>query len=451
MNLKIGEFLGVNDSKNERLIIAKINHLFFINPKFQNMEFIFFNVRKHQDLNDIDFVNKNTFLLGDGKILGYITNSFKNLEPIFSPPEPGSEIRQLNEEEIIALMHFNKNGLNVGKLIPYEIPLTLDIDRFLNRHVAVLAMTGSGKTFFTKIFIKRMLEKNSPHSIIIFDLHGEYEIFRKLFPKKTVFINANEIKIDTKNLNTSFLKLIDPNITDAQIMEFYRVFDVMNENFTNFDLKKIIDYIKESFQEKRSTKSRLTREILINRIKRIDALDIFYYEALPPISKLLSNSKLFVINMKHITSFAKKQIILTHILSKVFFYKTTFQEKNYPPILIVIEEIQNFASTRIEKESISRKIIQRISREGRKFDISLWLTSQRPVQIDVTTLSQCNTFILFRIINPYDLDLIGKISDFITKEQVSQIPDLNPGSALIVGQAVKFPVFVKITSDTDFF
>ena len=43
----------------------------------------------------------------------------------------------------------------------------------VSRHLAILAMTGAGKSNATSIIIDRLLEVNG--SILIFDMHGEYK------------------------------------------------------------------------------------------------------------------------------------------------------------------------------------------------------------------------------------------------------------------------------------
>ncbi len=94
--------------------------------------------------------------------------------------------------------------------------------------------------------------------------------------------------------------------------------------------------------------------------------------------------------------------------------------------------------------AISRPIIETIAREGRKFFTSLVLISQRPVKMSTTALSQCNTHIIMKVLNPYDLDFIGRSSEGIDRSTLSAITALGVGEAVIVGNAVNHPIFIKI-------
>ena len=98
----------------------------------------------------------------------------------------------------------------------------------------------------------------------------------------------------------------------------------------------------------------------------------------------------------------------------------------------------------IAEQSVSKGIMRTIAREGRKFGASLCLVSQRPIQLDTTTLSQCSTNIILRITNPYDLDHIGKSAEALDKRSMDMITSLRVGEALLVGEAASSPVFFSV-------
>ena len=72
------------------------------------------------------------------------------------------------------------------------------------------------------------------------------------------------------------------------------------------------------------------------------------------------------------------------------------------PVVIALEEAQNYIPevNHKDRESISKKVFERIAREGRKYGLSLVVSSQRPSELSKTVLSQCNSFIVHRIQNP---------------------------------------------------
>jgi DNA helicase HerA-like ATPase len=142
------------------------------------------------------------------------------------------------------------------------------------------------------------------------------------------------------------------------------------------------------------------------------------------------------------TVLKEKQILVAYVARKLFEAR---RAGAIPPFLLVVEEAHNFAPEGTSREgAISRSIIEKIAREGRKFHACLCLVSQRPIQLSTTALSQCNSHIILRVTNPYDLDHIGKSSEGLTADVLKTISSLRVGEALIVGEAVKFPQILKL-------
>lgn len=65
-------------------------------------------------------------------------------------------------------------GVFVGHTEIYRTPFFLDHDSLLNRHMAVVGMTGSGKTYFLKSHITRCVSILG-YSLFIIDWNGEYD------------------------------------------------------------------------------------------------------------------------------------------------------------------------------------------------------------------------------------------------------------------------------------
>lgn len=116
------------------------------------------------------------------------------------------------------------------------------------------------------------------------------------------------------------------------------------------------------------------------------------------------------------------------------------------PVVLVLEEAHNYIpeKTKRDKESVSKIIFERIAREGRKFGLSLVISSQRPSELSRTVLSQCNSFIIHRIQNPEDQQYIKSIVPSINQDLLNQLPALAQQTALIFGDCVRSPALVKI-------
>ena len=125
-------------------------------------------------------------------------------------------------------------------------------------------------------------------------------------------------------------------------------------------------------------------------------------------------------------------------------------EGNELPTVLVLEEAHTFIKRTIEDDQNSvasiecRNIFERIAREGRKFGLGLILSSQRPSELSQTVLSQCNTFLLHRIVNDRDQELVRKLVPDNLGGLLAELPSLPSGEAILMGWASPIPVLVKM-------
>ena len=120
------------------------------------------------------------------------------------------------------------------------------------------------------------------------------------------------------------------------------------------------------------------------------------------------------------------------------------------PTVLVMEEAHTFVKRRREDidnqdvASVCCQIFERIAREGRKFGLGLVLSSQRPSELSPTVLSQCNTFLLHRISNNRDQELVQKLVPDNLKGLLRELPLLPSQRAVLLGWASELPVLVKM-------
>jgi len=114
--------------------------------------------------------------------------------------------------------------------------------------------------------------------------------------------------------------------------------------------------------------------------------------------------------------------------------------------LLLLEEAHNFAPAKADTPAEQRAVTstRQIAQEGRKFGVGLILISQRPSRLDETTLSQCNSFIIMRMVNPADQNFVRKVIESLGEDEARMLPDLDVGEALLSGQLINFPVLVRI-------
>ena len=122
------------------------------------------------------------------------------------------------------------------------------------------------------------------------------------------------------------------------------------------------------------------------------------------------------------------------------------------PTAIVMEEahtfIRRYADDTENQSSaaICCQVFEKIAREGRKFGLGLVLSSQRPSELSPTVLSQCNTYLLHRISNDRDQELVHKLVPDNLRGLLRDLPSLPSQHAILLGWASELPILVKMNS-----
>jgi uncharacterized protein len=147
--------------------------------------------------------------------------------------------------------------------------------------------------------------------------------------------------------------------------------------------------------------------------------------------------------------------IITAVIARMIFealqrYRNLHEKNKVLPTTLVMEEAHTFVkSYKVDAEnqdaaSVCCQVFERIAREGRKFGLGLVLSSQRPSELSTTVLSQCNSFLLHRISNDKDQDLVHRFVPDNLKGLFRELPSLSSQNAILLGWASELPVLVRI-------
>lgn len=120
------------------------------------------------------------------------------------------------------------------------------------------------------------------------------------------------------------------------------------------------------------------------------------------------------------------------------------------PTVLVLEEAHTFVHRDLTADSASPagraccRTFERIAREGRKFGLGLVLASQRPSEMSPTVLSQCNTFLLHRLVNDRDQDLVRRLVPDALGDLLRELPSLPSRRGILLGWGAPAPVLVEV-------
>jgi hypothetical protein len=210
-------------------------------------------------------------------------------------------------------------------------------------------------------------------------------------------------KEDITNSLTKFLAFV--------LGDYCKVYqDADDDSFTNYYKENLNKIDNEKLQE--------------NKVSQITIIDmsLLPYEVLETITGLVGR-----LIIDFVSRFPEK-------------------DRGKMPIVLALEEAQNYIpeKNKKDKESISKKVFERIAREGRKYGISLLVSSQRPFELSKTVLSQCNSFIIHRLQNPEDQKYVRQLVSSANEDILQQLPILPQQHGIVMGDAVRTPVHVKI-------
>jgi DNA helicase HerA-like ATPase len=444
------------------------------------------------------------------ELIGYKDQSTGEIRIPRRPLNPGAKVYGVDYDFLTRFYEFSEDtSVHLGYLVGYEkghnlVPVYLDVNTLATEHLAVLAMTGSGKSYTVGRIIERMVAQMNA-SVVVFDPHGEYG---KAFRGGRLNFNANinavqderdraalrQIQASMEELtqtgggiltytpqNTSFndkyadtnkwlaLQLANldmdelvgilPGLSEAQ----QRVMDVAirywKERFdAPHDIQDLLGLLNDletlrAWDKLTPGEASALKEASANiaaiRLRRvINEAQSFYSASIgapTDVTEMVGDNddspgRITIIDLQGLSNTAR-QVIVALISSEIL---KAASDKHNPirPVFIVYEEGHNFAPA--GELTISKNIIKRIAAEGRKFGVGFAIVSQRPSKLDSDVTSQCNTIIAMRIKNPDDQRFIQKTSDYFSAADLAELPSLSTGEALICGRAIIAPLIVKV-------
>jgi len=121
---------------------------------------------------------------------------------------------------------------------------------------------------------------------------------------------------------------------------------------------------------------------------------------------------------------------------------------------LIIDEAHNILNSTFRNigddwQDYRLSVFEEIIKEGRKFGFYLTLASQRPADISPTILSQVHNYIIHRLVNEKDLRMLENTMPTLDKNSYRMIPCLGQGEAIITGNSISIPIFVKVDKEDE--
>ena len=384
------------------------------------------------------------------QVIGYKDKKDGKIKKLRIPFEPGSEVLKSEDDFVASIIQLedSESGAYVGKLDGKDIDVSIDLKKLLTKHVAILAKSGSGKSYTVGVLLEEIIEKKVP--LLIIDPHGEYSTMQfandneediknmamyGIKPKKfkineygdtQINPKVRPLRISSKLTAKEMIAMLPVKLSASQLGTMYSA----TQNLKECDFESVLYNLN---LEESNAKWNIMG--VIEQLR-----DTGYFSAAPtPYHELVKSGQASILNFRGISP--DIQDVIVYKLAKDLF---ELRKKNkIPPFFLVVEEAHNYCPERSFGEKKSSKILRTIASEGRKFGLGLCVVSQRPARVDKSVISQCSTQIIMKITNPNDLKAVSSSVEGITSSTEKEIQDISVGTSLIAG-ITDVPLFVKI-------
>lgn len=382
-------------------------------------------------------------------IVGYLDDLGK-IQQIRTPFEPDTEVLPAEDRFIqnFVKLDSEKNGAYLGKLEGRDIPVHLNLNKLLTKHLAVLAKSGAGKSYTVGVLLEEIMRKKVP--LLILDPHGEYSVMKE--PNRDEEDKLKIWGLEHKGFAEQIQEYGDPEL-DHELrqlrlpdrMTSSEIVHLLPAKLSNAQQNVLFSAVKDMEEcnlsdvlaalEAEDNNSKFS---VINIIDYLIKLGIFSSNP-TPYTELVQSGKCSIINLKGMDPDVQ-QIIASKLMTDLFELR---KKEKIPPFFTVVEEAHNFCPERSFGETKVSKVMRTIASEGRKFGLGLCVISQRPARVDKSVLSQCSTQIILKVTNPGDVKAIASSVEGITSDSEKEIVNLPIGTALVTG-VVDVPLFVNV-------
>lgn len=396
---------------------------------------------------------------------------------VSSYPTLGDEVHVATRDELTALFAVNgASSVRVGVVKQdAQIPATVNVDEIFSRHCAVLGTTGAGKSCALALLLRSVLERFPHGHIVILDPHNEYsrsfedravvfdptnfnlpywmltfdELVEVLYPGKAGYSEEIEILADIvpaakkMNLSASGRGRLR---TDSSTITV--------DTPTPYRISELLGLIDKALGGLDSNKNIAPYKRLRNKIYTIsqDARYAFMFggltvqdtltDMLGALFRIPSEGQpVSVIELGGLPGEVVQVVV--SVVSRLAFEFGQWGA-GAAPIALICEDAHRYAPANPDDGfAPTRQSLVRIAKEGRKTGVSLWISSQRPTELDPTILSQCNTIFAMRLANQADQEALRAAIPDASTSLLSCMPSLGMGEAIAVGEGVPMPTRIR--------
>lgn len=419
------------------------------------------------------------------------TSINRDLLPVKTIPSHFSQVFEATEFDFYTVFGSENDptrcNFNIGQPLDIDIPICLDLHRFVERSNGIFGKSGTGKSFLTRLLISGIIHKRAGVNLM-FDMHSEYgweamqegsgvstvKGLRQLFPEQVEIYTLDEESTKrrgVRNAQEMYLSYDQIEIEDLRLVGYElglseASLDNANILSSEFGLHWIQDLLNMNNQEIREfcfdkQGNFASISALQRKLRRLESLKYMKprckHNYINQILQSLDAGKHVIIEFgtqSNMLSYMLATNMITRRIHKAYVEKSEqfLQTKNPcdrpQQLVITIEEAHRF----LDPQIVHQTIFGTIAREMRKYFVTLLVVDQRPSGIDKEIMSQIGTRITCLLNDDKDIDAIftgvsgaGNLRSVLAKLDSKQ-------QALVLGHAIPMPVVIRTRPyDSEFY
>ncbi|WP_448526329.1 helicase HerA domain-containing protein [Parathermosynechococcus lividus] len=478
--LRVGQFLVVQGRRNRffclltDVVLDTANPRILLNPPALDDTFL-------QEV----LAGTGTFATLTLAPMLMIGDAGSDLLPVKTIPGHFSPVYEASDQDFRAVFGWEgdpqRRNFAIGYPLEMQVPICLDLDRFVERSNGVFGKSGTGKSFLTRLLLSGIIRKQAAVNLI-FDMHSEYgweatregkqfstvKGLRQLFPHcvkiytldpestqrrgvrdaQELYIGFDQIEVEDLALVQAELNLSEASLENAIILrnEFGRSWISRLLGMTNQEIQEFCETKMGSKASIMALQRKLTRLEQLKYLRNSCAKN-YIGQILDTLAAgqhvvIEFGSQANMLSYMLATNIIARRIHHAYVQQSEVFLQTKNPSDRPHQLVITIEEAHRF----LDPATVKQTIFGTIAREMRKYFVTLLVVDQRPSGIDSEIMSQIGTRITALLNDEKDIEAIftGVAGSQQLRSVLAKLDSKQ--QALVLGHAVPMPVVIQTRS-----
>lgn len=318
----------------------------------------------------------------------------------------------------------SSEGIYIGKSEVYKLPVFLDLNRLMNKNIAVLGMSGSGKSYFLKNFIiKSSLHRGS--QVLVIDWNNEYsDVIKYLEGRVLTFglnLKANLFELydikdpkGSRSVSDVISYFLDLN-RDEKYAIYRKIIQISSrKGLRPANLSLLISELKRERDE--------ISNVVADKLTQLKSNPMFADKNEFPVNEIIDG--VVSIDFSPIRNDTQKIEISKSVIGLLveIMHESGFAKPDKSEKIIIFDE-----AWRLIKNS---EDIGLLFREGRKYGFCIAVATQLVEDINNEIISNSACVLLLRLQSENDYRLLVN-SGIINDEQKNSIMKLPAGGCML--------------------